>query len=92
MRVFAESAGIWAVLTLGLLAMALALWKGLTSRNPRGLPLSVVAPITATLTISLAAAAPLGLIPLTIGLIALNLAWVTIVVRSWSERPEQPQA
>ncbi|MFO7294338.1 MAG: hypothetical protein C0P76_014770 [Acidimicrobiia bacterium] len=75
----------WIALAVGMGVLGLSASPRLTARNPQPVPLRVALPICAALTITLAAAAPAGRIPFSVGLIAMNVAWMVIVVRLVSQ-------
>src|SRR5690606_41809153 len=75
----------WIALAVGMGVLGLSRSPRLTARNPQPVPLTVALPICAALTITLAAAAPAGRIPFSVGLIAMNGAWMVIVVRLVSQ-------
>lgn len=77
-----SDAAPWVILSIGAISLPVTLGLRIPE-STRGVPLRLTLPTSALLVVTLAAAAPIGSIPLTVGMILLNLSWVSLVVRTW---------
>lgn len=72
----------WVILAVGIVSLGSALLLPIPASAETGIPMRIGLPIAILLIVGLAAAAPIGSIPLTGGMILMNVAWAVTLVRN----------